>query len=308
MYLSLFYQPLTILARLVEDVQTTYASAIRVFEVLDAESEITDAPDAVEVTGSKGGICFDHVSFRYNEDEPVLNDVSITAQPGQMVAIVGPTGVGKSTILSLLERFYDPQEGAIRLDGVDIRGIKLKSLRNQISMVLQDTFLFNGTIAANIAYGMPGATMEEIQKAAHAAHAEGFIAAMPAGYETLVGERGARLSGGQKQRIAIARAILRDTPVLVLDEATSSVDTETESEIQQAIDSLAGTRTILVIAHRLSTVMRADNIIVLENGSIAESGPHEQLANGGGLYERMYRLQQRGRVIVKDDLLFPGEA
>ena len=306
MYLSLFYQPLAILARLAEDVQTTYASAVRVFEVLDAESEIKDAPDALDIGDGKGDIRFDGVSFRYNDDEPILSDVSFEAAPGQMIAIVGPTGVGKTTILSLIERFYDPQRGAVLLDGIDIRKLKLKSLRSQISMVLQDTFLFNGTIAENIAYGMPKASMAAIKKAARAAYAESFIESMPMGYDTLVGERGTRLSGGQKQRIAIARAILRDTPILILDEATSAVDTETESEIQQAIDGLAGTRTILVIAHRLSTVMRANNIIVLERGEITEQGTHDQLAHAGGLYERMYKLQQQGR-IVKDDILFPGD-
>ncbi len=292
MYLSLFYQPLATLARLAEDVQMAYASAVRVFEVLDAEPEITEAPDAAELASCRGKITFDHVTFHYDPKEPVLDDVSFTANPGEMVAIVGPTGVGKTTILSLIERFYDPVSGAVRLDGQDIRKLTLASLRGQISMVLQDTFLFNGTIAENIAYGAPGADMEQIRRAAQAADADGFISAMPHGYETMVGERGVRLSGGQKQRIAIARAILRNTPVLVLDEATSAVDTETEGEIQRAIDALAGSRTILVIAHRLSTIRRADRILVLKDGKIAESGTHEELLVKKGQYYALCMAQE----------------
>ena len=292
MYLSLFYQPLAILARLVEDVQMAYASAVRVFDVLDAESEVKEEPDAGELKAERGEVSFEQVSFRYEEKEPVLEDVSFTAAPGRMLAIVGPTGEGKSTLISLLERFYDPLQGTIRIDGQDIRGVTLASLRSQISLVLQDTFLFNGTIAQNISYGMPDASVEQIVQAAVTARADGFIQGMPDGYNTVVGERGVRLSGGQKQRLAIARAVLRQTPILVLDEATSAVDTETECEIQAAIEQLSGTRTIIVIAHRLSTVMRADQILVLHHGRIAEQGTHQELLEKNGVYARLCHVQQ----------------
>lgn len=293
MYLSLFYTPLATLARLVEDVQVAYAGAVRVFEILDAESEIADDPAAFDVESCSGKVQFEHVGFFYNEEEPVLRDVSFTAEPGRMVALVGPTGVGKTTIVSLLERFYDPTGGCIRLDGQDIRGITLSSLRSKISLVLQDVFLFNGTIAENIAYGVPNADRERVIEAAKIANADGFISQMPKGYDTLVGERGMRLSGGQKQRIAIARAILRDTPILVLDEATSAVDNETEAEIQKAIESLAGTRTILVIAHRLSTIHRADQILVLQDGEIVERGNHDELLRQNGVYAHLCMVQQK---------------
>lgn len=306
MYLSLFYQPLAVLARLVEDVQMSYAGAIRVFEVLDATSDIQDAPDAIQIDRARGAVSFEHVSFHYNPAEPVLKDVSFKVEPGQMLALVGPTGVGKSTIVSLIERFYDPQQGRVLLDGRDIRTLTVASLRRQISMVLQDTFLFNGSIAENIGYGVDHASPEQIEQAARIARAHDFISQMPQGYDTLVGERGVRLSGGQKQRIAIARAVLRDAPILILDEATSAVDTETEAEIQDAIEQLSGGRTIIVIAHRLSTVMRADQILVLREGEIVEQGRHEALLAQGGLYAKLSRVQA-STAKRQSEILFAAE-
>jgi len=289
MYLSIFYQPLSVLSRLFEDVQVTFASAVRVFQVLDSDSDVAEKPDAELLSECAGKISFDGVSFYYIDNEPVLSDVSFTAEPGEMVAIVGPTGVGKTTIVSLIERFYDPQSGVVRIDDKDIRDMTLDSLRSSISMVLQDVFLFNGTVAENIAYGVKDASRERIEEAAAIACADDFITRMPEGYETLIGERGVRLSGGQKQRLSIARAVLRNTPILILDEATSSVDMETELQIQRAIENLAGSRTIIVIAHRLSTIMSADQILVMDKGVITEKGNYDELMARGGIFARLNR-------------------
>lgn len=291
LYLGLFYAPVTGLANLLESMQQSMAGAERVLDILDAPAEILDSPDAESLGRLRGEIVFDHVSFSYDDNIPVLKDVSFVCNPGQMLALVGPTGVGKTTLTQLISRFYQPSSGKILIDGHDIRDVTLESLRKNISPVLQDTFLFNGTIAENIGYAVPDASMDEIISAAKSANIHEDIVAMPDGYHTQVGERGLRLSGGQKQRVAIARAILRNSPVIILDEATASVDVETEQQIQKAIAGVAGNRTIIAIAHRLSTIRNADQILVIENGSITERGTHEELISLNGSYARMNRIQ-----------------
>lgn len=295
LYLNLFYQPISNLARVTEDLQQAIAGADRVFEVLDTEPDIKDSPNAVDITECRGEIEFDDVSFSYIDDVPVLRNISFRAEPGRMVALVGPTGVGKTTIISLIARFYDPDSGSIRLDGKDLREITLSSLRNQISIVLQDIFLFNGTVAENIAYGSKDASMEDIIRAAKIARAHEFIMEMPEGYDTVIGERGLKLSGGQKQRLSIARAVLRNTPILILDEATAAVDVETEAKIQQAIQELTENRTIIVVAHRLSTVKKADTILVIDDGRIVESGNHSELYAYNGVYRHLCDIQFMNR-------------
>lgn len=291
LYLSLFYAPLTTLVASVDSLLQAVAGAERVFTLLDAELDIKDKPDAIKLPAAQGSLAFQNVTFYYDKQSPVLEDITFDIPSGSMVAFVGPTGAGKTTMAALLTRFYDPLSGQVLLDGINLRDISLTSLRNQISVVPQDVFLFNGSIADNIAYGKPAATRDEIIQAAKQAYIHDFIITLPGSYEALVGERGVLLSGGQKQRLAIARALLRDTPILIFDEATASVDMEAETKIQQAIQALAGNRTLIVIAHRLSTVRRADKILVLNNTGIAEQGRHEELLAKGGLYARLCATQ-----------------
>jgi ATP-binding cassette, subfamily B, bacterial len=291
LYLGSFYGPITALGRINEGLQQALASAERVLEVLNEVSEVKDAEDAIKLDRVKGQIEFKNVSFQYVDDIPVLKNISFKVKPGETLALVGPTGVGKSTMASLIPRFYDPDSGSILIDGTEIKKISLSSLRRQISFVSQDVFLFNGTVKDNILYGRQNATDEEIIAAAKAANAHEFILELSEGYDTKVGERGVKLSGGQKQRISIARAILKDAPILILDEATSSVDTQTERLIQDALNRLKENKTTVVIAHRLSTIQEAEQIVVIKEGEILEKGTHEDLLNMGGLYSQLCKAQ-----------------
>jgi len=290
-YVASFYEPINRLVQVDNTVQQAIAAGERVFELLDTVPEIEDTPDAIELPSIQGAVAFEGVSFRYGTGDEVLRDVSFEMRPGEVVALVGPSGAGKTSIANLIPRFYDPIRGRITVDGYDVRKVKLASLRRQIAVVLQDTFLFNGTVRENIIYGKPNASEEEMVAAAEAAYAHEFIMNLPRGYDTEIGERGVKLSGGQKQRLALARAILTDPRILILDEATSSVDAEAEYLIQRALEKVLEGRTALIIAHRLSTIRHADKIIALEDGRIVEVGDHRQLLARGGLYSQMYRRQ-----------------
>jgi subfamily B ATP-binding cassette protein MsbA len=286
----LVYKPLKSLNGAYNTIQSSLGAAIRVFEIIDKKAEVVDAPDAVPLGACQGIVELRDVSFSYN-DEYVLRNVSLRAERNQIIALVGPSGGGKTTLVSLIPRFYDVNEGAIIIDGHDVRSVTKRSLVSQIALVDQETILFNDTIANNIRYGRPDASDADVQSAAVGAYAHEFITQMPSGYDTSIGDRGVRLSGGQRQRICIARAILKNAPILILDEATSALDTESEQMVQKALDNLMSNRTTFVIAHRLSTVLHADRIVVLENGRIVESGTHNELLNNRGLYNRLHSLQ-----------------
>jgi len=290
-YLGKMYKPMQELSKMTDAYSKADVGYERIKEVLETERDVKDLPGAKKAPPLQGKVEFDNVSFHYRSDSPILKDVSFTIEPGQVAAIVGPTGSGKSTVIGLIPRFYDPVSGVIRIDDVDARLYRQKSLRQQMSFVLQDTLLFHAPIWTNIAYGRPEATREEILRAAELANAHEFIEKMPQGYDTMVGERGVTLSGGQRQRIAIARAVIRNTPILIMDEPSSGLDASSEKLVFEALDRLMKGKTSIVIAHRLSTIRAADVIFVVKDGRIVERGSHEQLIRSGGVYAELYNLQ-----------------
>ena len=294
LYIGIFINPIQILVELAEMMQKGLSGFKRFEAVMETDPEIVDAPGAVELADVKGHVRYEDVSFRYNDEEEVLNHVSFDIPAGRSVALVGPSGGGKTTICSLLPRFYDVTGGRITIDGTDVSQVQLKSLRSMIGIVQQDVYLFCGTVKDNIAYGKPGASMEEIMEAAKQANIHDFIMSLPDGYDTFVGERGTRLSGGQKQRISIARVFLKNPPILILDEATSALDNESERHIQMSLEKLSKNRTTITIAHRLSTIRNADEIIVINNEGIAERGDHRELMERDGIYAHYYQMQFEG--------------
>ena len=293
-YLGMLYQPMNTFSQSASVIQSASAQLKRVFEIVDAVPDIADRPNAKTFPSPRGSVEFRDVSFEYESGRPVLQQISLKAEPGQIVALVGRTGAGKTTMASLLLRFYDPTSGAVLLDGHDLRNLKLAWLRQQVSVVLQDPIIFSTTIAENIAYGKPGASLQEIRKAADRAQADEFISELPNGYDTILGERGVNLSGGQRQRLSIARAFLKNAPILVLDEPTSALDVHTEEALLVALKELMRGRTTFVIAHRLSTVRQADVVVVLQNGRIIERGSHDELVSRKSVYATMYRTQHGG--------------
>ena len=290
-YLTKFFKPVQDLATMTNTIAQTAVGVERVRAILEADDVIEERGDAREPQPLKGEIKFENVAFAYNKDAPVLTDVNFQIQAGQMVGVVGPTGGGKSTIVSLIPRFYDPSAGKVSVDGVDLRDYKIHGLRNQIAYVLQETVLFRGTVAENIAYGRGSATRDEIVEAAKLANADEFIAKMPHGYDTMVGDRGDTLSGGQRQRIGIARALIRNNPILILDEPTAALDTESEQLVMEALERLMKGRTVITIAHRLSTIRNSDKIVVLKGGVVAEEGTHDELMAKSGVYAELYHIQ-----------------
>ncbi|OKH25406.1 ABC transporter ATP-binding protein [Chroogloeocystis siderophila] len=291
LYVQQFFRPIQILSQFYTQAQSALAAVERIFLLLDEPAQLNDAPDAIAMPPIRGEVTFERVSFGYKPNQLVLKDVSLRAKPGQTIALVGPTGAGKSTIINLILRYYDVTSGAIKIDGIDIRKVTQASLRKQIGFVLQDNILFSGTVAENIAFGRPDATQAEIEAAAQVANVHEFITSLPQGYATLLGAKGANLSKGQRQLLSIARAVLVNPRILILDEATSSIDTRTEALVQEAIDRLLSERTSFVIAHRLSTVTQADQVLVIQQGQIIEGGTHSELIAQGGVYANLYALQ-----------------
>jgi ATP-binding cassette, subfamily B, bacterial len=308
LYLGKMYKPMRELSKMTDTISKAVVGYERIQEVLEIEISIRDLPQARRAPRFKGKIEFDHVNFSYDEASPVLKDISFKIEPGQVAAVVGPSGTGKTTIISLIPRFYDPQSGEVRIDGKDVRRYTLKSLREQISFVLQDTILFRAPIWENIAYGKPDASHEEIMRAAEVANAHEFIEKMPDGYDTMLGERGLTLSGGQRQRIAIARAVIRDTPILVLDEPTSGLDAASEEAVIEALDRLMKNRTTILIAHHLGTIRHADVIFVVKDSELVEQGTHEELLAQGGVYADLHKTQTSEGAEKSDQVVMSSES